>query len=409
MDTKSTSLRGSVQSPSWVCLKVHLHALLAMAAFGTAGCGTDPGVPIEKTATTTQALGGNWRAFQQLPTQSGGFNGSPAVCNAFNNAGAFVAFGRSTSTSRFRFSLSERIFPATAWADMGTQTFSSKPACAVLDDLYFNPPHCYKKVVVGRAASGTWANRYLIRTMRILPGPTDPETNLPLPATPEMMTNWNPIGTDTWSTAPAAAVGGGALTVCGRKSDNRVWCKASLLDPEDSDFPYTGSWLAAVQAPALPSPWAAQGDPAIANTEPWLATMTVAVRATRSFPSQTRLFSISFDPDSGTFGGWWQFPTGTLGISSDPAMDVDKTRGWFDGATIFFRGTDNRIYEASGTANLGWSPFSAINAANDTNTGWSGPPGAAGSLDGWEGFHAVVAPKNGQFHVSSPCPVEGGC
>jgi hypothetical protein len=408
MGRKIIATRRTVRARGEAKLGARLGALLSAAAFGTLGCSADAPAPVEETGTTTQALGGNWRAFAQLPNQSGGFIGSPAVCNAFNNAGAFIAFGRA-SNNVFRYSLTERLFPSTAWANLGTQTFNSKPACAVLDDLYFDPPHCYKKVVVGRSGSGAWLNRYLIRTIRVLPGPVDPETNFPLPTTVELMTNWNPIGTTTWSSAPAAAVGGGALNVCGRRSDNRIWCAASLLDQEDSDFPYTGTWLAPVQAPALPSPWTAQGDPAIANTEPWLATMTVAVRATRSFPSQTRLFSISFDPDSGTFGGWFEFPTGTLGISSDPAMDVDKTRGWFDGATIFFRGTDNKIYEASGTANLGWSPFSAINAASNTNTGWSGPPGAAGSLDGWEGFHVVVAPKNGQFHASSPCPIEGGC
>lgn len=99
-------------------------------------------------------------------------------------------------------------------------------------------------------------------------------------------------------------------------------------------------------------------------------------------------------------------PPAGVSISSDPALSVDIINGW--GATLVFRGSDSKLYEASGLGTVGWS-FAAINAAAGTNSGFTGTPAMAGSLDGWEGENIVFAKKGGQFQNASPCPTFGGC
>jgi hypothetical protein len=339
-----------------------------------------------------------------MVTQAGGFVGGPAVCNGFNAQGTWLAVGRA-SNNKFRWSIAERLQPQTAWADLGFTTFSSKPACAPLDELWQGNPYNYEKALFGKHATN---GRYYVRIMKVPPGLPDPITNNPLPTVPSTVLSWTSISTETWTSAPAATVAGDALVVCGRRTVagvDAVWCKSNPLAPAQADPFNNANWAAAIKAPALPSPWTAQGDPAVANTYPWLGGVTVAVRATRVNPAQTRIYFTVWTGSQ--FNAWTQFPTGAIGVAADdPAMDVDVLT--FAGATLAFRGTDSKLYEGTGLGTVGWT-FAAIAAAGNTNTGWTGSPALAGSLNGVEGGHVVLGTKSSQFYVAGPCPDPMSC
>jgi hypothetical protein len=382
---------------------IGLSVLCMSAVLGTAGCGElDPAAEDEAIATTEQAIDANWRPWFALPTQTGGFAGDSAVCDAHTFQGNYVVFGRAATgfgvANRFRMSIVERLAPPTPWASLGSATFNSKPACAVLDGLYDLPQNLwnYQKAIVGRSSAQNTLNRYMIRIVKL------PPTS---PIMPSTVLGWTQISTDTFASAPAAAVAigisGGTLIVCGRKSDNRLYCNMNVLFVDNTEMPFNQfNWQGYFQLPAMPTGWTPQGDPAIADTTPWLSRVTITTRATNA--GQTRFYQM--DWDGTTFGTWNQITTVTSGIGSDPGSSVDIINSW--GQTIFYRGTDGKIYQGSGLGTVGWS-FSPLNNAN--NTGFSGAPSAAGSLSGWEGENVVVGKKNSQFQTASPCPNPNAC
>jgi hypothetical protein len=267
-------------------------AILFGALLGSVGCGgeamTAEGFETEEAATgelgtLEQALGGNWRQFTQTPNQSGGFTGDPAVCNAFANQGGWAAIGRSATSNKLRWSILQSALPATAWANLGDRVFNSSPACAALDEFYQAPSSqwSYQKAILGRDSSN---NRYYIRVMKIPPGVPD-ENNVPLPTVPRTVLDWTSISNSAYVSGPGAAVVGGALVVCGKRtvsSSTRAWCKYNTLSTRPSAPFDNSNWTPGAEAPALPSGWTAQGDPAVVNSShvfPFAA--IIAVRATR--------------------------------------------------------------------------------------------------------------------------------
>jgi hypothetical protein len=117
------------------------------------------------------------------------------------------------------------------------------------------------------------------------------------------------------------------------------------------------------------------------------------------------LFWISYNGSS--FSNWQQYST-VAGVSqSDPALAV-HVNDWVTPLSVFFRGTDNKVYGASSFygSNL---PFAPLYVDDGTNAGFSAAPAVAGSLSAWEGEHVVAVMKDGQYHWASPCPIQGGC
>jgi hypothetical protein len=373
---------------------------IASVAITSAGCSAPSS---ESIASEQQAIGGNWRAFGQTSsTFSGGLSSDPAVCDAHADSGAWVAFGRAPNNKIYMNFFQKVPFPQipaeSGWLKQTDTTFTLKPACAALDGLYDAPQSQwnYQKIIVARSPAPN--NRYMYRIVKLGP---------PSQSTPVTIQNWVNIGTAAYVSAPAAGVINGQLLVCGLRSDARMWCYRNTLNLANPAAPLSAAnWLPGLQAPALPSPWVAQGDPAFADTSPWTSQAMIAIRATRTNPSQTLFFFTTWNGSS--YSPWVQFPAPPSGVSigSDPAMSVDIINLW--GATLAFRGTDGKIYEGSGIGTVGWS-WSAINAAGGTNTGFSGTPAMAGSLNGWEGENLVFARKSGQYWNSSPCPQFGGC
>jgi hypothetical protein len=348
-------------------------------------------------------VGGIWRPFDALPTQSGGFTGSPAICDSRTTMGGIVVVGRRATgfgtANRFRFSLRDRIYAATNWADIGTRTFNSKPACAVLDEFHQLPMNqCnFQKAIIGRSS----LNRYFIQILKAAPGGVD-ENNIPLPTiTSLVLSDWLQIGTNTYDSAPAATVAFHTFYLVGRRG-TRLFLRANPLNTSDPNNPYNhAGWGSEMQSPALPSGWTMAGDPAIVNSSPYTHTLHFAVRGTSG--AQTRIFMTNWN--GAWAASWSQLSVTNVAAGSDPALDVSFD--WLNAQTVYIRGTDNRIYQSSSffTDN----PFEAIQAQLNSNTGMSGSPAAIGWMDAWEGDHAVVGVKNGQFVVSSNCPDPEQC
>jgi hypothetical protein len=369
-------------------------AVCLSALLGT-GCGVELEAPRDEGTIRTERqalMGGGWRDFLALPSQSGGFAGDSAVCDAYTFQGGFVAFGRSAETGRFRMSITERLIPATAWADVGTQQFNAKPGCAPLDGVYDLPQSqwSYQKAIVGKS---NFTNQYLIRIQKL--GPSSP-------IVPETIQNWTSISSSTYSSAPAVVLSThlisgprrGRLAVVGRRSNGRLYVHLNELNDANPGQPFSNSnWQPAAQAPALPSGWSAQGDPAVVDGSIIWNAITIMTRATSG--SQTRLYGIFWYGPTYGFGSWVNMSTLTSG--ADPAIS------WWNYPlqTVFVRGSGGAIYEADGLG-PGIDPFTAL--VNDNNSGFVGAPSAAGNLTSWEGNHVVVARRSdNQFYWASPC------
>lgn len=371
-------------------------AVLLCAALG--GCGTPAEVANESVSTAEEAIGGPWRELDETPNQADGFTGSPAVCDARTSMGGTFLVGRSTN-NRFRWSLNQRIYGHTAWADLSSsmRLFNSKPTCTSFDEYHqgswtFN----YKKAILGRSTD----NRYYIRVVSVPPGPVDPNTNLELPSPVNIGSAFAQISTNTYDSAPAAATVNGKLYVLGRRS-NTLYLSTNQLNLSSSGS-VLGTWQNETLSVALPSGWTAQGDPAVVNSSPFYAAITFAQRATRL--GQTRIW-VNFYGGGTSFYGWYQLSTVTAGIASDPALDVNFD--WLNALTVYFTGGDGKLYE--GSTFFSDPTFTAVNAAGNTNTGLSGSPAAVGWLDAWEGSHYALVPKGNQFVYTSPCPNPNGC
>jgi len=373
-------------------------AVCLSALLGAAGCSAEFEAPREEGTIKTekQAIwGGGWREFTAFPTQTGGFAGDSAVCDAFTFQGGFVAFGRSASTNRFRMSITERLLPTTAWADLSTQTFNSKPGCAPLDGLYDLPQGQwnYQKAVVGKNSS---TNQYMIRVVKL--GPSSP-------IVPQTIQTWTSISTAQYVTAPAVTLSThlnngprrGRLAVVGRRSNGRFYVHLNEIDDTNPSQPFNnGNWQSAVQLPALPGTWVAQGDPAVVDSTLVFDGITIMTRATNG--GQTRLYAMIWRGPSGFTSPWTQEWTLTAG--ADPAISWD----WINMTqTVFARGSGGAIYEAD-SMGAEIDPFTLL--VNQNNTGFIGAPSAVGNLDGWEGNHVLVTRKSdNQFYWASPCPI----
>jgi len=370
-----------------------------LLASACGGIGPDATAELGTTSQDVTPDPAGWRAWTPEPTNSGGWTGGPAVCQALTPSGDGTAIvGRSTN-NRYRISMRQFFVEATAFADISTfTTFNSKPACTSLDGVHTLDEGLwnYQLAVLGKSASN---NQFLIKTMKL---DTEPAFFGDPPTLPTTVVNWTSINSNAYASAPAAAVSQAALLVVGRRSDNRLYLHRNHLAILLPQTPFdNSSWDPVLQLPALPSGWTAAGDPAIADTQPLIGVVTIVTRATRpGFP--TRLYYSLFESAASTFQAWAQVPItpSTVSVGSDPALEVDRGLGL---ATLYFRSGTNcatsacRVFQSSGIANL-WGEFTQIfdNIAGHSDT-FTEAPGAIGDL-GLEPHHMVIArDSSGQF------------
>lgn len=397
-------------SKSGWCLGVAMRVLGCGALLGTAGCGADADGNAEALGLIEQDLNppSGWRLWSVAPNNSGStatFADSPGVCLATPDG--VVIVGRDATTGRFRTLVNEwRLFSSPPWADFGTTTFASKPACTSLDEVRQSPPAPNNQIAVfGRGTDNKFYARTALVDTTVGDWPNDPPTQ------PAVKLHTHKISDVSYASAPGTTVAFGKLLVVGRRSDNNLISLHQNTLSTSTTTPYSNSnWQTAVSAPALPTSWVAAGDPVIANTVPFTGVAMVLTRA--SFGSSNRLYYIFWNGTS--FQGpvsadtWERVPTGTTVVRSDPAVEVDLRTGM---ATVFIRGATtsggmttnaNRIFEASGLGPNLWSAFSLVRQ-EDGDT-FTASPAAVGNGN-FEGQHMVVAKKsNNQFYWTTPVP-----
>jgi hypothetical protein len=409
----------NVSSTGWRCgLVSAVFAMMGtMGMTGMIGCGELPDAS-EEEETVSSAINPpeGWRVWTTPPNNPGTtatFSDSPAVCLATTEGVAII--GRSSTSNRYRSLTNQwRAYTSPAWADVGTLTFNSKPACTALDQVSMSPPTPNKQIaVVGKrdtpGATSTH-NKYYVRTMLV--DTTQGEFASPV-SQPTVKVNWTKLSDNVYASGPGTTVAMGQLMVVGRRSNNRIYMYRNTLSSSTTDPYNSGNWQSPLQLPTLPSGWTAAGDPVIANTVPMIGVVTIMTRAT-SFGTN-RLYYIYWDGtvfwDGVAINSWSQVPTGTTVVSSDPSLEVDVGGTTHANlATIFIRGAtnnggtitnSNRIFQASGIGNL-WENFTIVRS-QDADT-FTGTPAAVGSGN-FEGWHWVVAKKtNNQFYYSTPVP-----
>lgn len=432
-------------------------ALLVASTSALAGCSGDGAELTEvdgKVATVTQALvpnGGNWRGWDRVsdvstPSQVDEFVGNPAVCigKTGGNDGVLVV-GRDPNTNGFMSasfwrtwvggmvepgSFNPNNLPPGYWLDedgnvhkprwqrLGNMmTFNDDPACTSLDEPGFESNINHQVAIAGKYKRSGQASsnddKYYVRTMIV-----DLELENGYPDDPEHATlvdNWVKISDDTYASAPAIAVAGGALLVVGRRSDNRLYLHRNFLDMSNSAAPYNrNNWEPAIQVPDLPSGWVAQGRPQIVSTVALNGWDTIMVRA--MYGNQRRLYYIMWN------GNWWtawmHLATPDHIVGSDPGLEVD-IGGGSDGLyamTVFFRGAQinsngtlsgrQKVYQTSGTSfsPQSWSPVRlACPEAPDTFP-TDASPNAVGSADGEARHIVVMRHTDNQFYKCASSP-----
>jgi hypothetical protein len=344
-----------------------------------------------------------WRQWTPEPSNSGGWTGGPALCEALTPSGdGYVLVGRSATTNRYRIILRQFFTAATSPADISNlTTFNSKPACTSLDGIHTLDSSLwnYQIAVVGKNASN---NQFYIKTMKL---DTEPAFLGDPPTQPTTVVNWISIDGNQYASAPAAAVSQAALLVVGRRSDNRLYLHQNhlfILTPIDPF--HNSNWEAVRQLPQLPDGYTAAGDPAIADTLPLNGVVTIVTRATKALAA-TRLYYNFFDSATGTFQSWAQIPISpaSVTVGSDPAFEVDLG---LQLTTLYFRSGTNcasqpcRVFQSSGYVNL-WGPFTQIYDGGPAADTFTDTPAALGNLM-LEGHHIVTARNSsGQFITNS--------
>jgi len=374
----------------------------AAAMLGAVGCSATA-APGEDVGSGSQAYDPSvfygWSS--QPPTNSGGFTDSPGACRigakllsggGFDGIMLLGRHGAGTSVNRFRFALYYKQRGWLSWPDLGTQTFNSKPACSMLNDVYSTLGDSNWTSRVAILGKGT-DNRYYARIMAPSAAGqvTDP------PPSPTFPVDWHSISTTTYDSAPFVTAEFGYLIVGGRTSNGTINIHLNKLtsDPFAGTRSYDKTaWRAPIALPALPTGWTPVGDPAVAS-EGSGGLIDVVTRAKNAF-NQTRLYInylyIPFAGDNGYFLGppqWAQVSTGTIPVSSDPALEYDVSRGEL---TLYFRGgsgtSANRIFQSTTQGVDAWGPFGAL--GTDT---FATAPAAAGSLQ-FDWSHVVTARKS---------------
>jgi len=433
--------------------RVGCTALLLASVTETAGCsgeGVELGDVDGETATLTQALvpnGGAWRGWDRVSdvaetSQVDNFVGNPAVCvgKTGGNDGMLVV-GRDPSTNGFMSASFWRswsggmpeapgVYPPGYWIDddgnvrkprwqrLGNQmTFNDDPACTALDEPGYETYNA-QLAVAGKYKknSGTSSNddKYYVRTMKV---DTVMENGYPGddPEHATVVDNWVKISDDTYASAPAITVAGGALLVVGRRSDNRLYIHRNFLDTSNTTAPYNrNNWEPAIQVPDLPSGWVAQGRPQIVSTVALNGWDTIMVRAMSG--NERRLYYIMWNGN--WFTAWMHLATPDHIVGSDPGLEVDIGGGsdGLNAMTVFFRGAEitstgrlvgrQKVYQMSGTSfsPQSWSPVRlACPAAPDTFP-TDASPNAVGSAD-LEGRHVVTMRKSdNQFYTCAAVP-----
>jgi hypothetical protein len=167
------------------------------------------------------------------------------------------------------------------------------------------------------------------------------------------------------------------------------------------------TWEAAVQVPALPAGWTATGDPTIGHIGNYAGEVKILTRAVNG--AQSKVFSLwMFVPWRLVDSQWYEFSTGSVAPASDLAMEYEKRLWPNPETTVYYRGTDGRVYNSTGDGST-WEPFTLVDNANDPNDNYSdfiGAPGVLGSSE-MEGGHIVAMRRstpNNQYYYSSPVP-----
>jgi hypothetical protein len=366
---------------------VLLSVLAAACSIETIGMDSDIGRSKEQELA--------WRRWSQKPVLQGGFQGSPALCDGTFGSGAVdapggidaaghVTLAHNASTNRYQYLNMSLLRPERAWADLGTRTFSSRPACYTLDGLHTRPRQTWNNqlAIVGRSKN---SSTYYIRVMKHDLSCTDSDgdgTCNNQPMTPmKLIQDWVRVSDTSYDGAPGVMVDTlGMLTVIGRKSD-KLYLNENYLDLSSSTAPFDpDDWLPVREVPALPSPWVVDGDPTVAPTYSLVGFNMILVKARNTSTDKRRLYYLPYDPIR--FLGWSYLSTGNITVASDPAVEVDLVLG---AATVYFRGSDNKIYHASGYPFGPWTSFTTIHS--DTFTG---SPGVLGNVF-LEGGHLAAA------------------
>jgi hypothetical protein len=379
-----------------------LAALLAVSACG--GIGPEATEELGTAVQNVTPDPAGWRQWTSEPTNTGGWTGSPAACQALTPSGdGYVLIGRSASNNRYRIILRQFFTAPTSPADISTfTTFNTKPTCTSLDGLHQLDPSSWSNqiAVLGKSSAN---DQFQIKTLKL---DTEPAFFGDPPSQPTTVVNWTSISANQYASAPAATVSQAALLVVGRRSDNRLYLHQNHLFILLPQTPFDNStWDPVLQLPQLPSGWVAAGDPAIADTQPLIGVVTIVTRATRT-GFAPRLYYTLFDSAASSFASWAQVPIApsSVSVGSDPALEVDLGLGL---ASLYFRSGTNcstspcRVFQSSGIANL-WGTFTQIfdNLPQRPDT-FTEAPAALGNLQ-LEGHHIVTAKdSSNQFITNS--------
>jgi len=221
------------------------------------------------------------------------------------------------------------------------------------------------------------------------------------PPMPTVQMSWSQISADTYSSAPFVHVfEQNYMVVGGRRSDNRIYLQVNPFqwNAATQTYDYNHAfWEAPLTTPQLPTGWTAIGDPTIGHLGPNMSgEVRIVTRAQNG--SQLKLFSLwMFVPWRWIDTVWSEVPAGPSPPDGDPALSYER-RFWeyqdddFPSeyaSTLFYKGTDNKIYQASITGtNTLTEPFAAIQNTN----GFIGAPAAIGSTE-LDGGSIVAARK----------------
>jgi hypothetical protein len=378
------------------------------------GVGCSGGESAGAVASVQEPLADQWNAWTGV-NGTEAFVGSPGGCST-PDSGVLV-LGRKSS-NRYRLYMNKwRAFVNPAWTELGTQTFANKPACSSLDE---DPAGIalasanQQFAILGRGTD----NKLYARTMQ-----ADKTVSLvngnPFVDPPTLKVDWHAINSNAhYASAPAAIVAYGKLLVVARRDDNRLYLHRNTLSTSLTN-PYSSTgWSATLQVPALPSPWTAAGDPAIANTNPSGLGAIIVTRATAPGQADT-LFQIywqgvgtqSYFWDSAGSQDTWQFlPTGSY-VRSDPSVVASASVSG-GGVTVFVSGsaTDpvtgpTQVYQGTGISWM-WAPFQPI--ASQSLSFGSSPAGIVGDS---ERCYEVVgrSASNNAFYWSMEAPGTYNC
>lgn len=398
-----------------------------LAALALAGCGAPTeDVDPELSTTTADLSSAGWRSWTSPPPNPNPLTDSPGICpvhvRSGHGASGVMFLARDSTTDKFRLTIYDKLKPWLAWTNVpGTPVFNSRPACTSLDELHLAPTSQWNNqiAIVGRreSSSSSLDNRYYVQIMRLNTVSYDPDNNPatppPPPPAPSTVLSWSRISTDAYAGSPASAVLAGNLVVAGRRSDNRIYVHVNPLNTSSTTAPYDhADWEPAVRTAALPSGWTAIGNPAIGHIGQAIGEGIIATRA-RNAQGDVRIYTYymyvpwrmvsAFALDQGT---WQHMPTQYVGVGSDVALEFETLMDGPARTTAYFRGTNNRIYQATGDGS-NWEAFTLVDNISDPNDNYAdfeNAPAALGSSE-LEGGHIVLAKRaDDQLYYASPIP-----